>query len=75
MIRAVLWDKKHLNPPTVLLGLGADNMVRLQEGKPILVNLKHLDPDGPETELPDINIAITLERDLYGFLEEHKKHG
>jgi hypothetical protein len=75
MIRAVLWDKQHTNPPTVLLGLGAENLARLKEGKPVLVNLRHLDPDGPDTQLPDINIAITLEHDLQGFLEEHKKNG
>jgi hypothetical protein len=73
MIRAVLWDKRHENPPTVLLGLEAVNMARLQEGQPVMVNLKHLDPDGPDTQLPDINIVITLEKDLKAFLDDHEK--
>lgn len=73
MIRAVLWDKQHLNGPTVLLGLGKENMARLHEGQPVLVNLKHLDPVGPDTALPDINIVITLEKDLQGFLDDQEK--
>jgi hypothetical protein len=72
MIRAVLWDKKREGIPTVLFGLDAQNIARLQEGQPILVNLKHLDPDGPDTELPDINIAITLEKDLQAYMQDHE---
>ncbi len=45
--------------PFVMLGLEDENIRRLLEGKPIRVNLRNLDPDGPPVdELPDLELFI-----------------
>jgi hypothetical protein len=62
MIRAVLTPKGG-EPESVILGLDEVNIQRLREGKPIHVNLHHLDPDGPPTKLPNINIVIAYDND------------
>jgi len=56
MIRALLTQKD--GKPLVLLGLEPVNLNRLREGQPIKVNLRQLDPDGPPTDLPDIDVAV-----------------
>lgn len=43
---------------TVVLGLDPDNLTRLAQGEPVRVNLRDLDPDGPPTSLPDIDVMI-----------------
>lgn len=43
---------------TVVLGLEPVNLERLTKGEPIKVNLRNLDPDGPPTPLPDIDVYI-----------------
>lgn len=58
MIRAVLYDR---GKPIVVLGLSEENMVRLHAGQPVQVNLKHLDPNGPPTDLPDIEVVIAFD--------------
>jgi hypothetical protein len=46
-------------PMAVVLGLEPVNIARLEDGEPIRVNLRHLDPRGPEVpELPDLDIVI-----------------
>jgi hypothetical protein len=46
--------------PLVLLGLDDTNLARLKQDQPIVVNLRHLNPDDPdnETDLPDIDVSI-----------------
>jgi hypothetical protein len=45
--------------PVVALGLEPQNLSRLREGQPIVVNLRNLDPDGPPVnELPDLDVLI-----------------
>jgi hypothetical protein len=44
--------------PVVMLGLDAQGLNRLREGQPIQVNLRHLDPTGAPTDLPDIDVVI-----------------
>jgi hypothetical protein len=45
--------------PIVLLGLLPENLERLQANEPIAVNLRHLDPDGPELPgMPDIEVRV-----------------
>lgn len=56
MIRA-LGTGPH-NQPVVILGLTTDNLERLAASRPIRLNLHYLDPDGPPTRLPDIDIVI-----------------
>ena len=48
----------NLDRPTVVLGLDAVNFGRIARGEPIKVNLRDLDPDGPPTGLPDIDVLI-----------------
>lgn len=73
MIRAVLTPKGG-EPETVILGLDEENMRRLRDNKPIKVNLHHLDPDGPPTKLPNLNIVIAYDNDEFReFLEEARK--
>lgn len=64
MIRAVLTPKGG-EPETVLLGLDEENISRLRNNKPIKVNLLHLDPDGPPTKLPNLNIVIAYDNDEF----------
>jgi hypothetical protein len=72
MIRAVLTPKGG-EPETVILGLDEVNIQRLRDNKPIRVNLHHLDPDGPPTKLPNINIVIVYDNaDFREFLEQAK---
>lgn len=72
MIRAVLTPKGG-EPETIILGLDEVNITRLKDNKPIKVNLHHLDPDGPPTNLPNINIVIAYDNDEFrDFLEEVK---
>lgn len=42
----------------VILGLDPENVERLLKGEPIRVNLNELDPDGPPTGLPDIDVYV-----------------
>ena len=43
----------------VLFGLTAENLDRLREGQPIVVNLRRLNPDGDELDfLPDLDVAV-----------------
>jgi hypothetical protein len=74
MIRAVLTPKGG-EPESVILGLDEENIKRLREGKPINVNLRHLDPDGPPTEkLPNLNIVIAYDNnDFREFLEKARE--
>lgn len=44
--------------PTVILGLTPENLRRMAEGQPAQVNLRDLDPDGPPTPLPDVDVLI-----------------
>ena len=44
--------------PLVLLGLEPQNLDRLREGQPIRVNLRRLNPEGPDTDLPDIDVVV-----------------
>lgn len=45
--------------PTVILGLEPENVRRMTKGQPIRVNLRHLDPYGPEApQLPDVDVLI-----------------
>lgn len=57
--------------PTVVLGLEPVNMARLARGEPIKVNLRMLDPDGPPTSLPDVDlyVAATATDDWQAFIE------
>lgn len=44
--------------PTVVLGLAAENMARMTRGEPIKVNLRTLNPSGPPTALPDVDVIV-----------------
>ncbi len=59
MIRALMHTDE--GKPIVLLGFGPENMRRLQGGEPIRFNLKHLDPSGAETDLPDVDVLIVFD--------------
>jgi hypothetical protein len=56
MIRALAHDKH--GKPIVILGVDAENLSRLQDDKPIRVNLKYLDMSDKPTGLPDIDVVI-----------------
>lgn len=56
MIRVVAHDKAD-GHPMVLLGLMDENLKRLQEDKPIRVNLRELIP-GQHTDLPNVSVVI-----------------
>jgi hypothetical protein len=62
MIRAVLTPHDG-SPPTVVLGLDEENITRLHKNKPIFVNLHHLDPGGPPTKLPNINVVLAFDNE------------
>ena len=46
--------------PVVMLGLDPQNLNRLREGQPIVVNLARLNPDedAEPTGLPDIDVVV-----------------
>lgn len=66
MIKAVSGP---LNHPTVWFGLSGENITRLMNNEPILINLKELHP-----ELPNVDIVLvggktenTIKEQLIGF--------
>jgi hypothetical protein len=65
MIRALAHDKH--GKPIVILGVDAENLSRLQDDKPIQVNLRYLDPTSNKaTELPNIDIVIFFDDGVTG---------
>jgi hypothetical protein len=70
MIRAILTPHDG-SPATVVLGLDDENIRRLLDNKPIHVNLLHLDPGGPPTNLPDLNVVLAYDNaDLREWLQK-----
>jgi len=59
VIRALLYTAD--GKPIVILGLGPENMRRLEGGEPVRVNLKRFDPGGRETDMPDIDVVIAFD--------------
>lgn len=57
MLRIIAEKDGH---PIVLLGLDDENYRRLGQDQPILVNLRHFDPNNPDivSHLPEIEVCI-----------------